>query len=484
MAYVNRFITNCRLKTDKDKRKFGPLTTQELDQAFKVLIVNAQKQSFQLDYKNLVNSKSLSKESRILCLNPFMDNSQIIRVSGRLKNTNYSFDKIHPIILCSKHKLTTLILHQEHHRLLHCGAQQLLASIRERFWPISGRNACKEIIRKCVTCFKAKPSSNDYLMGNLPSNRVNQDFPFNNVGLDYAGPFIIKDRITRGAKFIKVYICIFICMCTKAIHLDLVCDLSTESFLQTLKRFIARRGLPSNIFSDNATTFVGANNHLKDLYKFLLESNEEIRSKLISQNISWHFIPARSPHFGGLWEAGVKSLKYHLRRVLRETKLGYNSMYTLLTQIEAILNSRPLTPLSSDPSDLNTLTPAHFLIGRSLTSLPKNSLSHIPENRLTKLQHLEKLRQHFWTRWHKEYLGELQSRTKWRRPMEQDNLIGKLVLIKDDNLPPLKWRLGRITDIHPGNDGVVRVVTLMGPNGELKRALNKVCILPINNEIS
>ncbi|XP_026476051.1 uncharacterized protein LOC113381316 [Ctenocephalides felis] len=148
MAYVNRFITNCRLKKNKYKRKFGPLTTQELDQAFKVLIVIAQKQSFQLDYKNLVNSKSLSKESRILCLNPFMDNSKIMRVSGRLKNTNYSFDKIHPIILCPKHKLTTLILHQEHHRLLHCGAQQLLASIRERFWPISGRNACKEIIRK------------------------------------------------------------------------------------------------------------------------------------------------------------------------------------------------------------------------------------------------------------------------------------------------------------------------------------------------
>ncbi|XP_026481936.1 uncharacterized protein LOC113389088 [Ctenocephalides felis] len=264
MAYVNRFITNSRLKKEKYKRKFGPLTTQELDQAFKVLVVIAQKHFFQLDYKNLVNSKSLSKESRILCLNPFMDNSNIIQVSGRLKNTNYSFDKINPIILCSKHKLTTLILHQEHHRLLHCGAQQLLASIRERFWPISGRNACKEIIRKCVTCFKTKPSSNN-LMGNLPSSRVNQDFPFNNVGLDYAGPFIIKDRITRGAKFIKVYICIFIYMCTKAIHLDLVCDLSTESFLQTLKRFIARRGLPSNIFSDNATTFVGANN-LKKIY--------------------------------------------------------------------------------------------------------------------------------------------------------------------------------------------------------------------------
>lgn len=192
----------------------------------------------------------------------------------------------------------------------------MLGSIRERFWPISGRSSCKQIVRNCVICFKAKPRENTYLMGDLPDVRVNNSFPYLNVGLDYGGPYLVKDRRTRNAKLLKSYICIFVCMCTRAVHIELVSHLTTEAFLAALKRFTCRRGLPQNIYSDNGKNFVGANNELSKIGDFLTEHETTIAGYLANQRIKWNFIPARSPNFGGIWEAGIKSTKYHIKRLL------------------------------------------------------------------------------------------------------------------------------------------------------------------------
>ncbi|XP_018324119.1 uncharacterized protein LOC108736259 [Agrilus planipennis] len=167
-----------------------------------------------------------------------------------------------------------------------------------------------------------------------------------------------------------------------------------------------------------------------------------IKNTLNEVGVTWHLIPARSPHFGGLWEAGVKSVKRHLMRVGSQTSLTYEEYNTLLIQIEAILNSRPISPLSNDPNDPNPLTPSHFLIGRTLTSLPEPSLADVSDNRLSKFEHVQKIKQHFWKRWSKEYVSELQSRTKWKQQQEALLQEGALVVLKEDNLPPLKWRLG------------------------------------------
>lgn len=177
------------------------------------------------------------------------------------------------------------------------------------------------------------------------------------------------------------------------------------------------------------------------------------------------FIPARSPHFAGLVEAAVKSCKFHIKRVMSGNLLNFEEMLTLLNQIEACLNSRPLTALSEDPEDFSVLTPGHFLVGRALNSLPEPNLSHLPVNRLSRWQHVQQLSQHFWSRWSLEYLSTLQQRNKWKYPQRQYQ-IGDLVLMKQNSLPPLVWKLGRIIQVHPGPDGVVRVVTVKGHNSQ------------------
>lgn len=187
---------------------------------------------------------------------------------------------------------------------------------------------------------------------------------------------------------------------------------------------------------------------------------------------------------GGVWEAGIKSAKTHLRRVLGEALLTFEELYTLLAEIEACLNSRPLTPMSSDPNDFTALTPGHFLIGSSLTSIPQTDLQETASNRLTRYQLLIKLQQHFWSRWTVEYLSQLQAKNKWKDSDLTDKLKpGTLVVLRDERLPPLQWRLGRVTETHPGKDKLVRVVSIKTSGGIVQRSLPKICILPISDEI-
>lgn len=197
-----------------------------------------------------------------------------------------------------------------------------------------------------------------------------------------------------------------------------------------------------------------------------------------NEGIQWHFIPPHSPHFGGLWEAGVKSAKSHLKRIMGNASLTYEEFYTLLTQIEATMNSRPLSPLSSDPNDFNPITPAHFLIGRQLTTIPDTNMRAIPENRLSRYQRVQQLNQHFWARWSKEYVSELQHRRKWKC-VQHKLTLGDLVLIKDNKLPPLCWQLGRILELHPGTDGITRVVSIQTTKGVIRRATANICPLPV-----
>lgn len=202
-------------------------------------------------------------------------------------------------------------------------------------------------------------------------------------------------------------------------------------------------------------------------------------NSLTFTDTTWHFIPAGSQHFGGLWEAGVKSFKHHLQRILNNSTLTYEEFYTLLTEIEASLNSRPLGPLSSDPTDLDVLTPGHFLTGGPINAVLEPSLLNISENRLNRWQHLEKLNQDFWQSWSTEYLSELQQRPKRWRTVQPNLQEGDIVLIKDLRLSPTNWPIARVIATHPGDDGVVRAVSVKHKNGTTKRAVNKLCRLPI-----
>jgi hypothetical protein len=327
-------------------------------------------------------------------------------VGGRLTHAPINFNQKFPIVLPANHYITELIVRQEHERQLHAGPQVTLCSIRQVYWSISGRNTVRKIIHRCVKCFKANPKGLTQKMGDLPVGRLQPARPFIKTGIDYAGPIYLKTGTSRSKQRVKAYIALFICFTTKAIHIELVGDLTTESFLNALKRFISRRGHVAEIYSDNAINFTGASRELK----LLLNSSK--CQNLISQemnnvNIRWHFIPPRSPHFGGLWESGIKSIKYHLKRVIGDTSVTYEEMYTLLTGVEACLNSRPLTPMSPDPTDFSVLTPAHFLIGEPMTAPLEPNLEELKINRLSRWQRIEQLRQQFWRRWIREYIPQL-----------------------------------------------------------------------------
>ncbi|XP_022827437.1 uncharacterized protein LOC111357108 isoform X1 [Spodoptera litura] len=249
--------------------------------------------------------------------------------------------------------------------------------------------------------------------------------------------------------------------------------LTTESYIAAINRFISRRGKPNNIYSDNGKNLVGA---ARMVTNFLRNHGESIYSCAAEQGVNFHFIPPYSPHFGGLWESTVKSVKHHLKRVLGMAHLTYEEMYTLLVQIEGILNSRPLTPLSSDPNDLSALTPFHFLIGRTLTVLPHPQMSDCDTARLPRHHRIELLRQHFWRRFNKEYISQLHQRTRWQR--SRGALTeGSLVIVKDEALPVAQWPLGRIVKLYPGHDGEARVADIRVKTGTIRRAFHKICPL-------
>ncbi|GFX07513.1 integrase catalytic domain-containing protein [Trichonephila clavipes] len=407
----------------------------------------------------------------------FKNKDGVLRVGGRLCNSDLNFECKFPVILPCNHKLTNLIVEYFHLKYFHLGPQALLYQVRQRFWPLRGRNVCRKIVHDCLVCFKVKPITCEQIMGNLPKERVRENFPFDCSGIDFIGPFWIKSNKQRKSSLYKIYVSIFVCFVTKAVHFELVSDLTTQTFIASLKRCIARRGRPSLIFSDNGKTFIGANAELKRLYKLVINPDPELAGFLVDENINWKFLPPRAPNFGGLWEAGVKSFKFPFKREAGNSRFTYEEFLTIMTQIEGILNSRPLTPLSTDIDDLSVLTPAHFLIGRPITSINEPNIIHI-ENRLNIYQRLTKIVQSISKRWSNNYLSNLQQRSKWK--FEKDNArVGDLVLIKEDNLAVNKWLMGRLIEVFPGKDNRIRVVTIKTQHGVVKRPISKICILPM-----
>ncbi|XP_029158401.1 uncharacterized protein LOC114930714 [Nylanderia fulva] len=314
-------------------------------------------------------------------------------------------------------------------------------------------------------------------MGHLPRDRVTPTRPFLSTGLDYAGPISIRTSKGRGHRSQKGYIAVFVCFWSKAIHLEVVSDYSSEAFIAALRRFVSRRGLCTDVYSDCGTTFVGADRTLRELFKASTSEGLHIARAANTQGIRWHFNPPAAPHFGGLWEAAVKSTKFHLRRVIGDTTLTFEELNTLLTQIEACLNSRPLQALSDDPDDTSALTPGHFIIGAPLLAIPEPSRIGQSSSTLSRWHHLQLMRDHFWQRWSAEYVHGLNPRTKWVKA-EAAPHVGDLCIIRSELTPPTRWPLARITRLHPGDDGVVRVVSVRTATSEFVRPIVKLVMLP------
>ncbi|KAJ8949785.1 hypothetical protein NQ314_008112 [Rhamnusium bicolor] len=249
VAYCLRFLFNC--KNIIDNRLLGPLSFNEIKLASLCLVKLSQGESFAEEIAYLKSKGVVGQKSKLINLLPFVHTDNTLTVKGRLENSNYSFDKVHPLILSADHYLTKLLFRYEHCRLLHAGPQLLLSSIRESYWVLSARKLARKTVSNCTKCVRVNPKPFTPLMGNLPARRVTPSPPFYNTDVDYAGPLWIANKKRKGSRLSKCYICIFICFSTKCIHMELVTELSTEAFIITMRRFVARCGKPANMYSDN-----------------------------------------------------------------------------------------------------------------------------------------------------------------------------------------------------------------------------------------
>ncbi|XP_043063802.1 uncharacterized protein LOC122319967 [Drosophila ficusphila] len=396
----------------------GHLSVEEINSGTVLLLRSIQQIHLAKEYGVLSQSKPCPQKSKLILLRPILGTDRLLCVGGRLQNANLDYDMKHPILLPKDHPVTKAIIVYFHKKYMHAGSQALLATLRQRYWPIGGRKFVASVINKCVRCFRMRPVTWEHVMGNLPANRVQPNPAFHTTGVDYCGPFYHKAESRNKAPH-KCYIAVFVCFSTKAAHLEVVQDLTTDSFIAALRRFISLRGTPRTIWSDNATNFVGAKSELGELKELFLSEQHtaSIASSCLADGIDWKFI-----HFGGLWEAAVKSAKFHFYRV------------------KTLKALRPPQQMANCDSNAATI--------------------------LEKVDH--------------EYLSLLQERSKWRS--EGSNIkIGRIVLLKEDNIPSLKWPLGRVQEVIPGEDGVVRVAMVRTATGIIKRAVAKVAVLPVDS---
>ncbi|XP_076302047.1 uncharacterized protein LOC143220243 [Lasioglossum baleicum] len=475
-AYLLRFIKNARTTRSSEKTNLTRLTAVEIREARLHWCRIAQCSAFPTEIQALRQGRALPLKSPLLQLHPFLDEHNIVRLGGRLRHSMLPYDEKHPIILPNG-RIAELIVDHAHLRALHGGPQLTLRIVRQMFWVIGARNMVRFRIHRCVACTRQGASTSTQIMGDLPSARVTPSRAFFHTGVDYAGPYNVLPVTGRGQHTRKNYVALFVCLSTRAIHLELVGDCSTTAFLAALYRFVSRRGIPSDLYSDNGTNFQGADRELTRAFRTITK-DANLASRLATDGTTWHFIPSAAPHFGGLWEAEVKAMKHHLRRVVGKHTLSLEEFTTLLCQVEACLNSRPISPLTDDPHDFTVLTPGHFLIGVPLTTVPEETVLNANENRLARYQRVRHMYEHFWRAWSHDYLHSLQQRHKWTK--ETPNIrVERIVLLKNNLLPPCKWDLARVVDCRPGKDSKVRVVTVRTATSTLTRPIAQICPLPI-----
>lgn len=385
-----------------------------------------------------------------------MMQNNLIPVGGRIGLIDIPFESKHQVIISPKHHIARLIIQHIHHTNFHVGQNATLALSRQNIWIPTGKSFVKNLINACTYCKSKKVKPMSPLMGDLPIDRLAVgEPPFNRSGVDYVGPMIVKrsKRTRASSGTVKRYEALFTCMTSHAVHIELAGDLCTDSFILALRRFISRRENPKTITSDNRTNFVGADRELRELVTNLNET--KLRKELTKNSIEWKFNPPFSPWMNGAMESMIKITKRALKAIVRDRVFTEEELRTFLTEVEATINSRSLTSISSDADDYQALTPNHFLIGRASQNTPVDSLFTDLDDR-KRWRAVQAASNMFWNRWRKQYLPSLPIRAKWNTNDDQIK-EGDLLIVRDQNVLKNHWPLGRIAKIFPGNDGINRV---------------------------
>lgn len=472
-SWVTRFIINCRKQPNE--RRNGELSPEELMSTEKQLIRKSQNENFGNEIAMLKKGQQVQVSSKIRELNPKLDEDEILRCDGRLQYAEYlPYETRYPTILPRRSKITALIVKKYHEDANHsAGTNQTLASLSTRFWIVSAREEIKEWEKECSKCrrWKAKPTLQ--IMAPLPKIRTEQSLQaFTNASVDFAGPFITKQG--RGKSRQKRYLCVFTCLATRAVHLEIAMGLDTDSFLNAFYRMVNRRGLPKSITSDNGTNFIGSEKELRKLAECL--DKNKIQKKTADRGVEWHFNPPLGPHFGGAHEIMVKAAKRAIYATLENSDISDEELMTAFTGAEALINSKPLTYQSANPKDPSPITPNHFLHGKVGGNFAPEAIDNTNYNIKKRWRRIQELVRHFWHRWLREWLPGLNRRKKWTK-LQRDIHIGDIVVIIDTETPRGQWPLGRVINTYPGPDGHVRVVKLKTGQKEIKRPITRISLL-------
>ncbi|XP_076852605.1 uncharacterized protein LOC143506910 [Brachyhypopomus gauderio] len=457
-----------RLRQSVEKK---PLSMQDLVDAEITLICHSQREMYPEELASLQGQNSqVKKSSPLYRLDPVLQDG-VIRVGGRLNKSAMPEESRFPTVLHKDHHLAKLILTHVHRQNGHCGRNHLIAKVRQRYWIPGLNRASRTVISSCITCRKLHAKPAEQKMADLLEERVLPDQPpFTHVGVDYFGPFEVR----RARSMVKRYGVLFTCLALRAVHIEVAHSLDTSSCINAIRRFICRRGQVSTMRSDNGTNFVGAERELREALEELDQS--QIREYLMQKGITWIFNTPTASHQGGIWERQIRTVRKVLNSLLRQQVLDDDGLHTLLSEVEAIINDRPLTAASDDSNDLEVLTPNHLLLMKRQPALPPGIFSRddlYSRRRWRQIQYMATL---FWSRWTQEYLPLLQERQKWNT--RKRNLTpGDLVLIVDNSAPRNAWLTGRIRKTYPDSRGVVRRVQVQTKSTLLERPTNKLCLL-------
>jgi len=475
-AWVYRFLHNCR---SSDSKTTGPLGADELRDCENRLIKQAQLEDFKSEISALSSNKNISTDSKILNLNPKLDEDGILRADTRMKYAEFiPLDIRNPVILPRKNVITKLIVRQFHEQNNHCGTNHTLTALSTRYWVVHAREEIRDVEKNCYECKRRKVKAATQIMGPIPSYRLGQSMrAFSQTAVDYAGPFVTKQG--RGKARQKRYLCVFTCMNCRAIHLEVANSLDTDAFLNAFARFVSRRGLPELVLSDNGTNFVGAVHELNTLFQKL--DKDRVIASAANKGIKWLFIPPYGPHFGGVHESMVKSAKRALYRILGNADVNDEELVTAVIGAEGLINSRPITYQSVHPEDECALTPNHFLHGQIGGQFAPETVDTTSFDVRKRWRRIQELLRHFWDRWRQEYLPTLGSRKKWLREA-RDFQVGDVVLIMDPDVPRGHWVLGRVTKVFPGADGHVRVAEVRNGKKIIKRPITRLALLVENQQ--
>ena len=476
-AYVFRFIFN--LLNPKCKLT-GPLTANEMNTARIAWVRNCQRVVYWKELASLTGTSQNKKQPLLIRqLRLTLDKEGIIRCGGRIHNAPLSELARFPYLLPPKHQFTTLIVSSVHSSQYHGGVIGTLTAIRQNYWIPKGRQCVKAIIRRCITC--KKQSGKPYSAPDpppLPKIRTLDAPPFTVTGVDFTGALYVR----FNSEELKVYICLFTCAATRAVHLEIVTDLTTETFLLAFRRFASRKSLPKIVISDNASTYMSAATELYDLF-----NSKTLATHLGRQGVEWKFIPKRAPWFGGFWERLIGLTKTCLKKVLGRAHVTLATLETMVVEIEAVLNDRPLTYLSDDIQDLQPLTPSHLLYGRRITRVPHEQVSDVQDGDYGNTSDVSKrarvlahVLEHFRNRWKQEYLTSLREFHKQSGNNIQEISVGDIVLVHNEE-PRIQWKLAVIEKLNKGQDGLIRSADIRTSTGTTNRPIVKLYPLEVQS---